>query len=144
MSSKTRADVNAGTLCGSRFVTSPARARMSVPPFFGWLLVGDGPAVVVGAHAAMTVARIRVAADRARFIRDPSPCASGTLAPRFSRRCAASRLLPRIEQAVLRNRGAMPFARRDEDPFARPGLEWSGVELNDQLALEHQKEFVGR
>src|SRR5205823_2309015 len=34
-SSNTRAEVNAGTLCGSRFVTSPARARMSVPPFFG-------------------------------------------------------------------------------------------------------------
>src|SRR4029077_13392137 len=73
-SSKTRADVNAGTLCGSRFVTSPARTRMRVPPFFGWLpLVGDGPADVVGAHAAMTVARITIAADSARFIRGPSP-----------------------------------------------------------------------
>src|SRR5437762_14212401 len=105
---------------------------MSVPPFFGWLLVGDGPAVVVGAHAAMTVARIRVAADRARFIRDPSPCASGTLAPRFSRRCAASRLLPRIGAGSPPEPRCEPFARRDEDPFAGPGLEWSGVELNDQ------------
>src|SRR5438034_161969 len=63
-----RAEVNAGTLWGSRLVTSPARARMSVPPFLGWFpLVGDGPLEVVGAQAAMTVARIRATAARERF-----------------------------------------------------------------------------
>src|SRR6185503_3409442 len=62
MSSNTRAEVNAGTLCGSRFVTSPARARISVPPFFGPLALADGPGVVVaGAHAETTVAMIRIA-----------------------------------------------------------------------------------
>src|SRR5205823_1767372 len=69
-----------------------ARARMSVPPFLGWFpAVGDGPLEVVGAQAAMTVARIRATAARERFNTCPSPRAGalmgraptlpGTLAP---------------------------------------------------------------
>src|SRR5439155_2093843 len=57
------ADVKAGTLWGSRFVTSPARARISVPPFLGPLALADGLcAVVAGAHADTTVAMMRIAA----------------------------------------------------------------------------------
>src|SRR5687768_14170687 len=60
MSSNTRADVKAGTLCGSRFVTSPARARTSVPPFLGWppcAPVAAGPGTAFCAQALRTSVR---------------------------------------------------------------------------------------
>jgi len=52
--------------------------------------------------------------------------------------------LDRKEQAALGYSGAMAFARRDQDRFTRSGHEWTCLELDAKLALEHQKELVAR
>src|SRR4029077_4428492 len=90
MSSNTRAEVKAGTLCGSRFVTSPARARISVPPFFGPALaavVAEAPGPAADVHAESTVAKMRIAAPM-KFIRRnitiPPRALGRTVHPRLS------------------------------------------------------------
>src|SRR5438045_7678119 len=101
----------------------------------------------------MTVGRIRVAADRARFIRGPSPgigAPDGAGPPRFRHINTADSAVGPLhpdalhgqKQAVRVDCGAVPFARRAEDRFTRPGRERTRVELYYQPAHEQYEEVV--
>src|SRR5205823_7583049 len=71
-----------------------------------------------------------------------------TLPPNYTADSAVGPLHPDAlhgqKQAVRVDCGAVPFARRDEDRFTRPGRERTRVELDYQLALEHDEELVAR
>ena len=52
--------------------------------------------------------------------------------------------LHRKKQTAFGHGRAMPLARGDVDGLTRSGREWTRFELDDELALEHQKELVAR
>src|SRR6266581_3936122 len=148
MSSNTRAEVKAGTLCGSRLVTSPARARIRVPPFFGAPLVAVvavAPGPAVGAHAESTVATTRIAAPmkfNRRNITIPPRAVGRTVPPHLSLKAPHRGALDRQQQTAIRYDGAMPFIRGDEDAFPWSSGEWSGLELDDERTADDEQELI--
>src|SRR5206468_4841427 len=101
-------------------VASPERGRTRVPPSLGSLLVGDAPpVVVVGAHAARIVAKIRVAALSVLRIAPVLPLPlRGTLPPVIARSSPAPRRCGHVprraprEERTRRPQGASPARAR--------------------------------